>query len=207
MTAPAPLSARLVMAILVPHGRARVPGAAFFAAVVVASFWGGNGLNGDGRRPTEYQVKAAYLANFAKFVEWPPGALSDDQPIPVCIVGQDPFGPVLDATLSGESVDRHSLVARRISAIRDADECRILFISSSEFVTDSIIASVIASVERMPILTVSDVPGFLKHGGMVEFVFDANRVRFEINLSAARAAGLNLSSELLRVATAVRTTP
>jgi hypothetical protein len=201
--APAPLFARLVTAALAPHGRARLPGAAFFGAVALASVWGGSGLKGDSRRPTEYQVKAAYLANFARFVEWPSGALADDQPIPVCIVGQDPFGSVLDAALSGESVDRHPLVARRINAVRDADECRILFISSSELVIDS----VIASVERMPILTVSDLPGFLKHGGMIEFVFDANRVRFEINLSAARAAGLNLSSELLRVATAVRSTP
>lgn len=199
----AALFPRLVIAALAPHGRARVSGAALFAAAALASLWGGNGLDGDSRRPTEYQVKAAYLANFARFVEWPPGALADDQPIPVCILGQDPFGPVLDAALSGESVERHPLVARRIGAIRNADDCRIIFISSSELVIDS----VIASVEGMPILTVSDVPGFLKHGGMIEFVLEANRVRFEINLSTARAAGLNLSSELLRVATAVRRTP
>jgi YfiR/HmsC-like len=148
-------------------------------------------------------VKAAYLANFAKFVEWPPGAVTDDSPIPVCVAGQDPFGPALDAALSGESVDRHRLVARRISGMRDVDGCRILFVSSNEGLIDS----VLASAERMPILTVSDSPGFLRRGGMIEFVLGANRVRFEINLDAARTAGLNLSSELLRVATSVRRTP
>jgi hypothetical protein len=200
---PVQLYARLAIAAVAPHGRARVARATLCAAVALAAVWGGHGLNGDSRRPTEYQVKAAYLANFAKFIEWPPGSITDDHPVPVCIVGQDPFGPVLDAALNGESVDRHPLVPRRISAIRDADGCRILFISASEPVIDS----VIASVERMPVLTVSDMPGFLKHGGIIEFVLEANRVRFEINLAAARTAGLNLSSELLRVATGVRRTP
>lgn len=155
------------------------------------------------RKPTEYQVKAAYLANFAKFVEWPAGAISGGNPIPICIVGEDPFGGALDAALSGESVNGHALVARRIGSMRDVDGCRILFISSSEAVNEF----AMASIERTPVLTVSDVPGFLKHGGMIEFVLDANRVRFEINLAAARMAGLNLSSELLRVATSVRGTP
>jgi hypothetical protein len=85
----------------------------------------------------------------------------------------------------------------------DVDGCRIVFVSSNE----AMAGAALAAAERTPILTVSDIPGFLKQGGMIEFVLDANRVRFEINLAAARAAGLNLSSELLRVATAVRRTP
>lgn len=177
--------------------------ATLWAGVVLAATCGRAGLYADSSRPTEYQVKAAYLANFAKFVEWPPGAVTAGNPIPICVVGQDPFGPVLDAAVSGESVDRHPLVARRIGSMSDVDGCRIVFVSSNE----AMAGAALAAAERTPILTVSDIPGFLKQGGMIEFVLDANRVRFEINLAAARAAGLNLSSELLRVATAVRRTP
>jgi hypothetical protein len=173
------------------------------AAAVLAATFGRAGLYADNSRPTEYQVKAAYLANFAKFVGWPPGAVTDHNPIPICVVGQDPFGPVLDAAVKGERVDHHPLVARRIDAVGDVDECRIVFVSSDE----TIAGAVVAAAGQTPILTVSDLPGFLKQGGMIEFVLDANRVRFEINLAAARTAGLNLSSELLRVATAVRRTP
>jgi hypothetical protein len=185
----------------VPHnGLARLARINLCAAFALAAMGGGHSVNGDARRPTEYQVKAAYLAHFAKFIEWPPGALTDENPLPVCIVGQDPFGPWLDAALSGESVDGHRLVARRISTIGDAEGCRILFTSDE---TDS----AITSVERMPVLTVSDTPGFLKRGGIIEFVLESNRVRFEVNLAAAKAAGLTVSSELLRVATGVRRTP
>ncbi len=159
-------------------------------------------LSAESHRPTEYQVKATYLANFARFVEWPPGSITDDNPIPVCVVGQDPFGPALDAALSGENVGGHSLVPRRIAGMREVEGCRILFIPSNDVQLDAVI-----SADRMPILTVSDAPGFVNRGGMIEFVLDSNRVRFEINLAAARAAGLNLSSELLRVATAVRKAP
>jgi hypothetical protein len=176
--------------------------AAACAALMLPVTRGRDGLYADSRRPTEYQVKAAYLANFARFVEWPRGAIADDNPIPVCVVGQDPFGPALDAALSGESVDRHPLVPRRIGGMREVDGCRILFVPSSEALMGSVVPA-----ERLPILTVSDAPGFLKRGGMIEFVLDANRVRFKINLAAARTAGLNLSSELLRVAVAVRRTP
>src|SRR6185503_2472570 len=104
--------------------------------------------------------------------------------------------------LSGESVGGHSLVAKRIGGMREVDGCRILFVSNQTLIDSAALAA-----ERMPILTVSDSPDFLKRGGMIEFVLDSNRVRFEINLAAAKTAGLNLSSELLRVATAVRKTP
>jgi hypothetical protein len=196
------LNARIRMNGRAWQVRAGIANATLFAAVVLAATCGRAGLYADSPRPTEYQVKAAYLANFAKFVEWPPGAVTDDKPIPICVLGQDPFGPVLDAALSGESVDRHPLVARRISAMSDVDGCRIVFVSSNE----TMAGAVVAAAERASVLTVSDMPGFLKQGGMIEFVLDANRVRFEINLAAARTAGLNLSSELLRVAMAVRRT-
>lgn len=185
------------------HFRACITVATVWTALMFPNSRGRDHLYADSRRPTEYQVKAAYLANFAKFIEWPPGAISDNSPIPVCVAGQDPFGPALDAAISGESVRGHPLVARRILDMRDLDGCRILFVPSNE----ALIESAVVSAERMPLLTVSDAPDFLKRGGMIEFVFASNRVRFEINLAAAKTAGLNLGSELLRVATAVRNTP
>jgi hypothetical protein len=197
---PLQLCASIVIAALAPHARVRFAKTAVIAVVALAGTWRADGLRGDSRKPTEYEVEAAYLANFAKFVEWPPGAIADEQAIPVCVIGEDPFGPALDAALNGEHVNDHPLVVRRISTVDDADECRILFIASNEPLIDS----VVESVERMPILTVSDMPGFVKHGGMIEFVLDGNRVRFEINLAAVKAADLNVSSELLRVATGVR---
>jgi len=185
------------------HFRACIAVTAIWTALMLPNSRGRDHLYADSHRPTEYQVKAAYLANFAKFVEWPPGAITDDSPIPVCVAGQDPFGPALDSAVSGESVRGHPLVVRRIGDMRDVNGCRVLFVPSNE----ALIESAVVSAERMPLLTVSDAPDFLKRGGMIKFVLDSNRVRFEINLAAAKTAGLNLSSELLRVATAVRKTP
>jgi hypothetical protein len=155
-------------------------------------------------KPTEYQVKAAYLANFVKFVEWPAGAIaSPDEPFNICVLGADPFGPALDAALSGESVDRHPLAARRLANAREATGCRLLFIAGDA----GEVKRGLDAVEKTSVLTVSDYSQFLKRGGMIQFVLDGNKVRFEVNLAAAKNAGLTLSSELLKVAAAVRREP
>lgn len=151
-------------------------------------------------KPEEYQVKAVYLYNFGRFVEWP-AVSSTDEPFTICILGHDPFGAVLDATLSGEAVGNLKLVAKRISSLRDAAACRILFVSSSEAGRTR---EILAHVEKSPVLTVSDMPGFTGNGGMIQFVLKENRVRFEVNLAAAEKAGLSFSSQLLKVATDIR---
>jgi hypothetical protein len=151
-------------------------------------------------KPTEYQVKAAYLVNFLKFIEWPASAASvADDPYPVCVLGQDPFGSALDAALAGESVKGHPLVPRRVSKTRDAAGCRVVFLGADS----GDIKKTVTALDKSA-LTVSDLPQFLKRGGMIQFVLEGNRVRFEVNLAAAKAAGLSLSSELLKVAAAVR---
>jgi len=152
-------------------------------------------------RPTDYQVKAAYLYNFGRFVEWPPAALAAKDSFTVCVMGQDPFGATLDTTLAGETIGGKSVVARRISDVRESAGCQILFLSSSE---SDRLKDVLSSLDKTGVLTVSDIPQFSQHGGMIEFVLQSNRVRFEVNLAAARSAGLTLSSELLKVATVVR---
>jgi len=162
------------------------------------------GLHGQTPKPTEYEVEAAYLSNFGRFVEWPPRAGSANDPFYVCVLGQDVFGPLLDAALKGEAIGGAPMVARRLSGVEEAAGCRILFINASK---DSQLVAALTALGKSNILTVSDVPAFTRRGGMIQFVLEGNRVRFEINLAAAQRAGLTLSSELLKVAVAIRRAP
>jgi YfiR/HmsC-like len=151
---------------------------------------------------SEYQVKATYLYNFGRFVQWPPNATTaKGDSFSICVLGQDPFGPSLDSTLAGETLDGKPLAAKRISTPRDAGECRILFISSAE---ENHLKEILAALDESSILTVSDIPAFSRRGGMIQFVLEGGKVRFEINLAKAQTAKLTLSSELLKVATTVR---
>ena len=147
---------------------------------------------------TEYEVKAAYLYNFGTFVEWPAqltGVKRDT--FTICVLGQDPFGPTLDATVAGESIAGKSVMAKRISKPQDATECYILFISSAE---ERNLNDIVPALARTSVLTVSDMPEFTRRGGMVQFILEGARVRFEVNLAAAERAGLRLSSQLLKLA-------
>jgi hypothetical protein len=119
------------------------------------------------------------------------------------VIGRDPFGAVLDSTLAGETIDGKSMAVKRIRAAKDAVGCRILFVSASE---EPQLSQILEVIGRSGVLTVSDLPGFTARGGMIQFVSQENRVRFEVNLTAAEQANLKLSSELLKVATAVRKT-
>lgn len=150
-------------------------------------------------RPSEYQVKAAYLYNFGKFVSWPADAGAASE-FDVCVLGADPFGPLLDATVSDSTINGKRVIAKRIARAQDAAGCRVVFIAASE---SQRLASDLAVLTKLHVLTVSDNPHFLDRGGMIQFVFEGDRVRFAVNLSATQEAGLTLSSELLKVATRV----
>lgn len=154
----------------------------------------------------EYQVKAAYLTDLGRYVEqWASRPRpSPDEPFEICVLGQDPFGPSLDAAVRGEKIDGAPLAARHIARAQDAPGCRVLFVGSSE---ENQLNAVLAAIGTSPVLTVADMPDFAKKGGMVQFVLDGNHVRFEINITASGRAGLKLSSSLLKVARAVRRTP
>jgi YfiR/HmsC-like len=154
--------------------------------------------------PTEYEVKAAYLYNFGRFVAWPDQGSRKDEPFEICVLGQDPFGPALDATVSGETIEGENVAAKRIEKPQEIDSCRILFISSSE---DSRLDKILEALDKSRVLTVSDIPQFSQRGGMIQFVSERNRIRFEVNLTNAENAGLNLSSELLKVAIRVQKNP
>ena len=157
-----------------------------------------------GPKPTDYDVKAAYLYNFGRFVEWPDSVATKSDSFNVCVLGQDPFGPALDATLAGETIGGKNVTARRISSPQEAVNCRILFMSSEE---GSRLSKIMEALDKGSVLTVSDMPQFSQRGGMIQFVLEGKKVRFEVNLTAVQRAGLSLSSELLKVATTVRRNP
>ena len=173
------------------------------AALVYLLFAGSSALGQ--QKPSEYQVEAAYLYNFGRFVEWPAkGTLPQDSSFSICVLGEDPFGQALDTTLAGETIGKQRVTARRISSPQMSDDCQILFISSSEA---NRLNKIMEALDKSAILTVSDIPQFSQRRGMIQFVLEENRIRFEVNLTAAQRAGLTLSSELLKVATVVRKNP
>ena len=160
-------------------------------------------LSAQAPKITEYQVKAAYLANFSKFVEWP-AKLPKSESFNICVLGHDPFGAALDAAVAGETIGRAHVMAKRISRPQDAVDCRILFISSSEA---SQWKEIQAALRTLSVLTVSDIPQFARRGGIIQFLLDGNRVRFDINLAATERVGVKLSSELLKLAVTVSRSP
>jgi len=147
---------------------------------------------------SEYQVKAAFLFNFAKFVEWPTEAFpTADAPLQICVLGQDPFGRDFEQVIEDKAVNGHRLEVAHPDGVPQARACQILFIGSSE---KQRVRDILQGLTGVSVLTVGDTPGFAKMGGVINFVLDENRVRFEINLKAAERAHLKLSARLLTVA-------
>jgi len=155
-------------------------------------------------KPTDYQVKAAYLYNFGRFIEWPRVVTAKSGPFTVCVLGQDPFGSTLDATMAGETIAGRNVVAKRIATTQESVNCQIVFLSAAEA---GRLNKIMEDLDKAAVLTVSDMPQFAQRGGMIQFVLEGNRVRFEVNLTATQHAGLTVSSDLLKVATAVRKNP
>lgn len=146
----------------------------------------------------EYQVKAAFLLNFTKFIEWPPDeSAGPDSSFEICILGDDPFGTALDQMVEGETLRGRRMTVQRVRR-PPPPSCRVLFIGKMEKDLASLMTDLAPGV-----LTVGDGPGFLRDGGMIAFLLDNNRVRFDINQSVAARAGLNISSKLLKVARSV----
>lgn len=146
----------------------------------------------------EYEIKAAFLLNFARFVEWPSTSFADsDSPLVIGVLGNDPFGSALDNAIQNERVKGRRLVVRRSSQLSDLKGSHILFVSSSE---QSRIGWIIREVSDRSILSVSDVSGFANRGGIVNFIVGDRKIGFEINIAAINKAGLKVSSQLLKLA-------
>jgi hypothetical protein len=163
--------------------------------------WASSQAQAPGWSAQEYQVKAAFLYNFAKFVDWPPAGPGAKDPLVIVVFGQDPFGPALENTVWGKSINNRPVAVRRASRVEQVMPCHVLFISREERRRTP---EVLEAVESAGVLTVSEADGFLDQGGAVQLLTDGNRVRFEINLGAARRSGLNVSSKLLSLARAVK---
>jgi len=151
----------------------------------------------------EYQIKAGFLFNFIRFVDWPPGAFPDaNAPLVIGILGEDPFGPFLDDMVGGQTVNGRPLVVERFRSVDEISACHILYISRSEA---GRLDEILARLKGRNILTVGDANAFALHGGVIGFATESNRTRLKINLEAARTADLTISSKLLRPAEIVGT--
>jgi len=145
----------------------------------------------------EYQVKAAFLLNFTQFVQWPAASFpSPSAPLCIGVLGEDPFGAALDEVIRGESIQDHKLTVRRARRIEDLTDCQMVFISKSE---NDQMPEILGKINSHPVVTVSEVAGFAKEGGIINFYRDQNKVRFEINPDAARQNGVKISSQLLQL--------
>ena len=165
-------------------------------ACVVAS-----GASAQATTSAEYQVKAVFLFNFAQFVEWPAHAFRDaNGPLVIGILGEDPFGAYLDELVRDEKVGNRPLVVRRFKGVEGITECHLLFISRSEA---GGLDRIIAGLKGRSILTVSDIATFTRQGGLVRFVTENGKIRLRINVDAAKASHLTISSKILRPATIV----
>lgn len=162
-------------------------------------FLGGSGiLPAQMQISTEYQIKAVFLFNFTQFVEWPANAFPEEQtPLVIGVLGQNPFGDFLDETVKGEKVKGHPLIVQRFRSIEEAQQCHILFINSD---TNEQVEQALKVLKGRSVLTVGDEAGFARSGGMVRFFTENKKIRIRINLEAAKAADLTISSKLLRLA-------
>jgi len=147
--------------------------------------------------PSEYQVKAAFLFNFVKFVEWPPNTFPDSNtPFVIGVLGQDPFGSYLDETVRGEHLNTRPFVVQRYRSANEIKQCHVLFISRSE---SDRLDQIVSSLKYRKILTVTDATAGTG-GVVIRFINEGNRIRFKIDVQAAKSASLTISSKLLRLA-------
>jgi len=152
----------------------------------------------DSSDSSEYLIKAGFIYNFAKLVGWPGNAFAQaDSPIVIGILGTDPFGGIIDRILADKKVDARRFVIKRLKWGMEFKDCDILFVGASEAVH---LEEVIRAVKGLPILTIGETPGFVRRGCIINLIVEDNKVRFEVNLDAAKQAVLNVSSRLLALA-------
>ncbi len=150
----------------------------------------------------EYQVKAAWMLNFTKFVEWPKEAFAAaDSPCVVGVYGKDVFGPVIDTVFTNKTIKGRSFQIRRITRESDLAGCHLLFIPASERRNHR---DIMTKLNKSPVLTVGESDSFHEHGGIMNFAMKGNSIQFEIDLRNAQKAGLRIDANLLKIASKVR---
>jgi hypothetical protein len=171
------------------------------ATLVLAIAWVNSIAAGASGQVDEYRVKAAFLYNFAKFVEWPSGAFqTSNESISICVLGPDPFGRSLEDTLTGRQIEGRKLAVRNISNIKQVANCHILFVSSAG---NPHSLPTLREIGTPGILTVGESDTAIAQGAVINFIMEGTRVRFEINLGAADREQLRISSKLLSLARVV----
>jgi hypothetical protein len=170
------------------------------AAIVTLLCFAMTGFAAENGSNREYEIKAAYLYNFIHYVDWPTNAFPPGDTITIGVAGDNPFGPALDP-LNGKMIKGRKLAVKKVTTAAERKACQILFISPSERAR---LPELLAELKDAKVLTVSETEGFAERGGIINFVEERNRIRFEINPEAARRTGFTISSELLKLARIVR---
>jgi len=179
------IAARANSRIRTPRGRRRILLTCLLAIVIQQAR--------SQSQQDEYQLKAAFIFHFAQLVEWP-GASSN---LVLCTLGDDPFHGELDDTVRGKQIGSRMLQVQHVRQLSEVHRCQLLFISKTEVRS---IPAVLSELQHSPVLTVGETDGFLNAGGIIRFCLEGNKLRFEVNRSAAETAGLKVSSRLLVLA-------
>jgi hypothetical protein len=189
----------------VPRGGGRVQchfggcGTVLLAWLMMALLFSVGTALADEPQLTESKLKAAFLFNFVKFVEWPPESFAaTNSPIAIGILGENPFGGDLAAIVRDKTINNRPIIIRTMPSLAEATNCHVLFIGASE---NGRIPEIISKLGTASILTVGDFNHFTEAGGMINFVRENNKIRFQINEAAAKNARLKISSKLLSLAT------
>jgi hypothetical protein len=170
---------------------------AFFGLLCRAGYLAGGEVS-----MTEYQIKALFLLNFTKYVDWPPASFAEtNTPIVIGFYAEAKFGDALKKAVEGKTVSGRPISVQRIEKDGDSLKCHVLFISDSE---KRRLGEILDRIKALPVLTVGETDHFTEHGGVINFVKKEDKVRLEINLDAARQAKLQISSKLLNVADVVK---
>jgi len=146
----------------------------------------------------EYKVKAVFLYNFTRFVDWPQASFEASyDPFIIGIIGKDPFGGSIQEAVAGERIGAHSIKVVHFDDAIEIEKCHILYVGTSD---QDEVRNIVSKARGKGVLTVSDIPNFIRWGGMIRFYTENNRIRLEINNTMAKEAGIKISSKLLRVA-------
>lgn len=175
------------------------------AIALLPILWAGTPAHTQDNASSEYLIKAGFIYNFASLVQWPPSSFpQSDSPIVIGILGEDHFGATLDRVLEGKRINGRGFAIKRFRSTSqlakvtgELKQCQILYVSSSEM---QHLSEAIQLVKGLPILTIGETPGFANSGGIINLVVENNRVRFEVNVDAAKEADLSISSRLLALA-------
>jgi len=185
------------MAILSSISRLRM-----FRASLILFLAARNIFAGAGQPIDEYQLKAVFLYNFARFVQWPSEAFqSPNDPIAICILGENPFGNSLGQAVDGKAIEQRKFTIRQIAEPRQAAGCQILFVSSSE---QKHLRGILAEIRTPGTLIVGDSDRFAEEGGVANLKLEGDHIRIQVNVAAAERAKLQISSRLLSLAQIVR---